>query len=394
MSFKSFEKKDLVYNTVLTKPEINYIVHSGSVYYQEEKNLQGDFSNTIKHISQGEVSLHELNINRPSGSMVHGFIEKTSTRHAYRTVSTSQFDDLSMFAYGSTMTQSYPVTSSLSRIYIPSGPIFSSSLGLPHSNKKYIVALNNPLKTQVPFNYHNNYDQIKQSELNLICIPGIVYGSKLERGTINLKYHLTGALLAEAADIKKDGRLIQTSGSTSGQTVGTILYNQGIIMLHSSSSLHSSYTDYFYSNSSLSSPSWNNFGTGVRQVGTAIAHKNIASSSYTITANGVNKIPSLTMYAYAEKSEENYSLNPTYLEYLSSSNYSFSGSHYVERRRNIKKINKSLYKEYEEEYDGETYISKVGIYDKNKNLIAVVSLANPIKKVEKKDFMIKMSIDL
>ena len=42
----------------------------------------------------------------------------------------------------------------------------------------------------------------------------------------------------------------------------------------------------------------------------------------------------------------------------------------------------------------ETYISKVGIYDKQKNLIAVVSLANPIRKVEKKDFMIKMSIDL
>ena len=394
MSLKRFEKKDLVYNTVLTKPEINYIVHSGSVYYQEEKNLQGDFSNTIKHINQGDVSLHELNINRPADSKIYGFIEKTSTRYAYRTVSTSDFDDLSMFAYGSTMTQSYPVTSSLSRIYIPSGPLFSSSLGLPHSNKKYMVALNNPLNTQSPFNYQTNYNQIKESELNLICIPGIVYGSKIERGSITLKYHLTGALLAEAADIKKDGKLIQTSGSTTGQTVGTVLYNQGIIVLHSSSSLHSSYTDYFYSTTSPSSPSWNNFGTGIRQVGTNVPHKNITSSSYTVSARGVNKIPSLTMYAYAEKSEENYSLNPTYLEYLSSSNYSFSGSHYIERRRNVKKINKSLYKEHEEEYSGETYISKVGIYDKQKNLIAVVSLANPIRKVEKKDFMIKMSIDL
>ena len=93
MSFKRFEEKDLIYNTILTKPEIDFIVHSGTVYYQREKINSGSFSNNIKHIDQGNVSLHELNINRPSDSMVYAFIEKSSTRYAYKTVSTSAFDD-------------------------------------------------------------------------------------------------------------------------------------------------------------------------------------------------------------------------------------------------------------------------------------------------------------
>ena len=35
----------------------------------------------------------------------------------------------------------------------------------------------------------------------------------------------------------------------------------------------------------------------------------------------------------------------------------------------------------------------VGIYDKDKNLIATATMANPIKKTEDKDYMVKMRID-
>jgi hypothetical protein len=35
----------------------------------------------------------------------------------------------------------------------------------------------------------------------------------------------------------------------------------------------------------------------------------------------------------------------------------------------------------------------VGIYDKDKNLIAIASLANPVKKTEKRDFMFKLRLD-
>ena len=55
-------------------------------------------------------------------------------------------------------------------------------------------------------------------------------------------------------------------------------------------------------------------------------------------------------------------------------------SFYIETKKKIRKINKSDYTNYHEPYENNTYNSKVGIYDENKNLIAIASLANPIKK--------------
>ena len=34
------------------------------------------------------------------------------------------------------------------------------------------------------------------------------------------------------------------------------------------------------------------------------------------------------------------------------------------------------------------------IYDKDKNLIAIASLANPVKKTETRDFMFKLKLDI
>ena len=80
MTFKRFANKDIVNSTIVAKPEFNFIVHSGSTYLQRERSVDGDFSNTIKHIESGHVSLHELNVNRPSDSLIYAFIEKSSTR--------------------------------------------------------------------------------------------------------------------------------------------------------------------------------------------------------------------------------------------------------------------------------------------------------------------------
>ena len=59
----------------------------------------------------------------------------------------------------------------------------------------------------------------------------------------------------------------------------------------------------------------------------------------------------------------------------------------------IKKTNKSDYKDAQEEFENVTYISKIGIYDRFKNLIAIASLSRPIKKTEKRDYMFKIGID-
>jgi hypothetical protein len=393
MKFKRFEPKDLIYNTIVAKPDFNFIIHSGTVYLQKQRMHTGNFSNNIKHIKSGEASLHELNINRPSGSLIYSFIKKDSTRYSYKSVSTSNFDDEVQFAYGDTLTQQYPVTSSLSRIYVPAGPEFSSSVAPAHNNKKYVRALANVIRTQGSFSNGLTYGTLGTSEINMVCVPGIFCGSGIEKGSIKLRYSVTGTLLAEAQDINKDGRLIQVSGTTTGHTIGNVVYNQGLILLTSSTALDPSYTDYYKSTSALSSPSWTNFGTGITQGGTTLSHGSVTGSAYTVDFKGINKIPTLTMYAFSREGEMNLSSNPTFLEKTEEKSYDFTSSSYTERIRNTKKTNKSPYSDHEEDFENVTYISKVGIYDKDKNLIAIATLATPIKKTEKREYMIKMGID-
>ena len=69
-----------------------------------------------------------------------------------------------------------------------------------------------------------------------------------------------------------------------------------------------------------------------------------------------------------------------------------SGS-YVEPERKIKNITKSDYANHSASFVSTTFISKVGIYDEDKNLIAIATLANPLKKTPSRDYMIKMRMD-
>tara|TARA_R100001509_G_scaffold73906_1_gene41227 strand:+ start:176 stop:304 length:129 start_codon:yes stop_codon:yes gene_type:complete len=41
-----------------------------------------------------------------------------------------------------------------------------------------------------------------------------------------------------------------------------------------------------------------------------------------------------------------------------------------------------------------TYISSIGIYDKDQNLIAVAKVANPIRKLESEDYTFKLKLDI
>ena len=70
-----------------------------------------------------------------------------------------------------------------------------------------------------------------------------------------------------------------------------------------------------------------------------------------------------------------------------------SSSSYSEPKREIKNITKSRFDHHSASFESTTFISKVGIYDENKNLIAIATLAKPIKKTPTRDYMIKMRMD-
>ena len=45
-------------------------------------------------------------------------------------------------------------------------------------------------------------------------------------------------------------------------------------------------------------------------------------------------------------------------------------------------------------FEKTTYISKIGIYDKDKNLIGIASLATPTKKTQDRDLTFKLKLDI
>ena len=61
---------------------------------------------------------------------------------------------------------------------------------------------------------------------------------------------------------------------------------------------------------------------------------------------------------------------------------------------NIYNTVSSSFYDYEEKFKHQTFISKIGIYDENKNLIAIANLAKPIKKLEDRDFTFKLKLDI
>jgi hypothetical protein len=100
------------------------------------------------------------------------------------------------------------------------------------------------------------------------------------------------------------------------------------------------------------------------------------------------------MFAHAPKGALNFSNNPTYIQKdQTNMNMSSSINFTEDDTKKIKNIASSSYKTHKESFEKTTYISKIGLYDKDKNLIAVAKLANPVKKTEEREYTFKLKLD-
>jgi len=103
----------------------------------------------------------------------------------------------------------------------------------------------------------------------------------------------------------------------------------------------------------------------------------------------------MTMFAHARKGEVNFSNNPTYYTYNQSLIEKSSSQIYEENsNRTIKNTVSSSFSDYESSFQRQVYVSKIGIYDENKNLIGVATLGNPVLKKEDEDLTFKLKIDI
>ena len=332
--------------------------------------------------------------------MIYPFVSKDSSLDAFSTVTT---DSYMGFAYGDTITGSYPMSATIDRRYYPEYtgdlPILSTDV----SYRPHIMALKNITNDYIRLSPHYEYEAPATSPLGgwnkgtqlmtMVSIPSIFYGSSIKKGSVDLKFYVTGTLAGQLVDYYQNGELIQYSGSiptNDGKVAGVVLYDQGIILLTGSWGFSPS-SDKYRDTGTSYNPAWVYFGAS----GSA-SNNYLKNSSYTLDFKGTEKIPSITMFAHAPKNLLNNSLNPTFVQSSSYSHgYSSSSIQYQENENvEVKNIVKSIYNNYTASFQRETYISQIGIYDAEKNLIAIAKLATPIKKTEEKDFTFKLKVDI
>lgn len=328
-----------------------------------------------------------------TGSLPFPFITKEGSLGSFKTTTTSEFNN--DFNYGDVIKGSYPYSASISSEYYSSYVLVDFL-----TRKKNLLGLKNTLNYYSRISPHyffsSSLGNKEEQELMLINIPSIFYGQKIKKGSMSCKWYHSGSLIAELQDTMENGELRQVlpKDENYNKVAGVALYKEGFVLLTGSWSLHNTYKDRFDVHKDYMdvSPAWKYFLTTGSQEEPLTT---VPSSSFLLDFEGTEKIPTLTLFASADKGEFNYSNNPTFIEYGNHEIISIDVNS-IEENKNlkIKNIVSSIYEDEEPKFEKITYISKVAIYDKDKNLIGIAKLANPILKKQNENIAIKMKLDM
>ena len=399
MPYYKFGPRDILRNRIKTYPDNVFFVNNNKIYYDNRNAISGAHLNNVTHVPTGHVSLYELNIDRDFSkhtydpdtdtgvkAKIFPFITKDSSLNSFSTISDNSFNQ---FLYGDIITGSYPLSASIVR------EVFSSTTSPTGS---HLLALKNTLNYYTPISNHYSFNSSlgnkATQDVTLISIPSIFYGSDIHKKSVKLDFFISGTLVARCEDLYSNGELIQTSGTAfaqsngSGSVAGVVLYNEGFVLLTGSWNLTEASHDF---GAVSRNGKWLNFCAGANDGSTDVT----PSASFALNFQGTNYINTLTMHADAPLGELNFSSNPTYVKYRSSFDYKTgSGGYFQDNDIAIKNTISSSFYKYEEEFKPQTFISKVGIYDKDKNLIAIANLSKPVKKLEEVDYTFRLKLDI
>jgi hypothetical protein len=234
--------------------------------------------------------------------------------------------------------------------------------------------------------------------INLLKIPKIFYGTRIDPGSVSLKFFYTGSLAGELKDTKHNGELIQvgpTGSSGSGSVAGVVMYEEGFILLTGSWGLTPK-MDLVIDSPDVSG-SWLYFAAGandgVTTVG-GVVGSSFHSASFDLSFKGQTDTQVMTMYCHARRGEVNLSNNPTFFEY-GQNKLSVSSSNVYQENENyrIKNTVSSSFMNHSASFKKQVYISRIAVYDDDQNLLGIASLSSPVLKEEAQDISFKLKMD-
>ena len=429
-----FTSDDIFVNRLKTYPEFNVFIYQEKAYINNDSKLTG---------SGGEL-IYDINRNKTS-NLIHPFVLSSSLRTGFkRQMYQPNIHEWSGdFQWGSkyvggvaqesvvlpltdynslpksiingevVITSSYgvelPITRTLTSVTggyssdyfsLYSATTGSNSISFSRDTNLKVSALQNVARKYTVLSDHFVFSSSSfrardllhdNLNVNLINIPQMYYGSTIKKGSVELNYYITGSKIASCADINHNGTLIGTAGSTSGSVVGLVMYDEGIIMLTSSVALEDGGHAIEYDGSTPASGSWLYYGTTLNDG--IVSSNTLASASYDLNFKGTSYVNTMTMFAHARKGHLNHSNNPTYRDLEFARSFTTGSERtFLEGHSPIANVVSASY--VSASFEKTTYISKVHIYDEDGNLIAITSMAKPVKKTLNNEFTFKMKLDL
>ena len=428
MSHKEFGPNDIFINRVKTHPEWDFFIYNSEVFINDMQNISGSLSDTYKGVPPGYLSLYEYNLNRQSSASlnIHPFLEvhgnyKTRFRKDLLNMLGSSKDGIAWnFSEGDIISSTYNMSASITRQFlIREDYVFQndSTVVITHNHTASAIknaclkyrtinpSFSNSTVSSLTSSGKSPLDLMFQNDVNMINIPSIFYGSDVKKGSVSLNYYITGSLIATAKDENKNGQLICTfgTGSVSGSVVGHILYDHGIIFFPKTGSANLSLDTgkTIKYDGTVDDAKWIYFGHGANEKNDSGAlitpDSTHESASYSINFEGTTYKNTMTIFCHADKGELNFSNNPSYVNLEqtgSTQGFTLSEATYEDFSTDLVNIASSSFHKGEDEFRKVTYISKVGIYDEDNNLLMTADLARPYKKEEKDNFTFKIKYDL
>jgi len=405
MSIFKFSDNDIFYSKIKTYPKNSFFLYEGVRIYNDTKHVSGNFSGDINLVPSGYLSLYELNVDRDESkdtynadtdtgnkNLIRPFVYKTNNSYqsVFKYIPSSSFFNKSYVKNNAGQTQvpiitgSYPMSASIRATHYP------ANSDRPHVQSLKNICGNYRLSTHYEYfsNLHNR--DFDSAEMMVLEVPSIFYGETIKKGSVSLKFFISGTLTAELSDKNRNGELIQVgpeNSSNYGHTCGIIFYNEGVMFLTSSANLNTLHTENYLG--VVTSPKWIYFGSNILN-----SWNSTPSSSYHVEFNGTETIPTVTMLAHAKKNELNYSNNLTAIQTGSIVSPSVTKDSFIEDGKRLSKnMVSSSFDNTTGSFERRTYISGIKIFDEDKKLIGVAKLATPTLKKPNRDITFKLKYD-
>lgn len=378
-----FKNSDIFDSTLYTNPSKEILITQTGVF------LDRRVQESLNHKS-GSLYVYDINGGdvRQGSQLIKPVIPKTSELWGFN----YQGDEVGT-PYGELIEGSYLIEKKHNRWYI------TTSNTDPNKIKKYTIK--NSLqkysslwvKSGVSYldSVQSLFSQINSNNLSLIVFPRVFFGSYIEKGTTQLSMFSSNQLICTCQDIYQDGLLRVTygNGSAAKTIVGIVLYEEGCVVLFDNTL---SYTPGRYDSTSTTDFKWSNFGAAPSSETTVYPNE----SKFLIKFNGSTKINIKTLFCHAKAGELNHTNNITYIAY-GQNVFTCSMSPFVFSEKDnlvIKNLHSASYSEQKfDNFEKQTFISYINLYDKDKKLLAIAKLATPILKKETDSYTFKITLD-